>query len=345
MGITVRSNNFRADVSHTVDGKTQRWRQTFDNIVDAQAWMGVAKKAMINGQPEPQPNSGSTTTKFTFKAFADRCFNLHWKDKSQPVKKQKMIKAMVSFFGEKTLIEDITFEKITDFVLHCDEDKSMGGLGNAGGTINRKLSTISVIMKQAFKEGKIPKMPSIDKLKENGGRQRWLTKEEAKEMLEVAENYFCDLDLYHGMKVSLDTGVRAGELIKIRRQDITEQGLIIPVRKSKKLPTMIPLTTKARAILEVRCKMTNGDRLFPFGDSWYKTSFNNLKDSNKLAHLDLSDVCWHTLRHTTCSWLIQGGINLVRVQQLMGHSNISTTMRYAHLAPINSAEYISPLEE
>ena len=198
-------------------------------------------------------------------------------------------------------------------------------------------------MKQAYKEDKIPKLPDVDKQKEGGHRKDGL-EEEAKDILATAE-WMGNTDLYHAITVSLDTGVRASELLNIKRNDITDKGLIVPIRKSKKLPTMIPLTRKSRAILEVRCKMINGDRLFPYNDGWYKTPFNNLKKANRLQHLDLSDVCWHTLRHTTASWLVQRGTNLVKVQQIMGHSNISTTMRYAHLAPIDEAEYISPLEE
>ena len=91
--------------------------------------------------------------------------------------------------------------------------------------------------------------------------------------------------------------------------------------------------------------LKTGDRPFPYRNSWYKSDFKKLKKQPPLRHLDLSEVCWHTLRHTTASWLVQGGIDLVRVQQIMGHSNIGTTMRYVHLAPMKSEEYISPLEE
>jgi site-specific recombinase XerD len=44
-------------------------------------------------------------------------------------------------------------------------------------------------------------------------------------------------------------------------------------------------------------------------------------------------VVFHTLRHTYASWLVMSGVDLYTVQKLMGHSTISMTERYSHLAP------------
>ena len=51
--------------------------------------------------------------------------------------------------------------------------------------------------------------------------------------------------------------------------------------------------------------------------------------------LHLEDTCWHTWRHTTASRLVQGGMDIYKVKEWMGHEDIKMTMRYAHLAPTN----------
>jgi site-specific recombinase XerD len=53
-----------------------------------------------------------------------------------------------------------------------------------------------------------------------------------------------------------------------------------------------------------------------------------LKSAIKLA--GLSGITWHTFRHTFASRLTGSGVDLVTVKELLGHSTIATTMRYAH---------------
>ncbi|MCB2154951.1 tyrosine-type recombinase/integrase [bacterium] len=49
------------------------------------------------------------------------------------------------------------------------------------------------------------------------------------------------------------------------------------------------------------------------------------------AGLKERGVCFHTLRHTYASFLVKAGVDLPTIQQLMGHADIKTTMRYAHI--------------
>ena len=87
-------------------------------------------------------------------------------------------------------------------------------------------------------------------------------------------------------------------------------------------------------------KSSSEDRLFPFTTYWYRDHWDRLRHI-----LKLDDAPWHTLRHTTASRLVQKGVQLVVVKEIMGHKSIQITMRYAHLQPANLVYAKSVLEK
>ena len=56
-------------------------------------------------------------------------------------------------------------------------------------------------------------------------------------------------------------------------------------------------------------------------------------------------VVFHTLRHTYASWLVQNGVDLYTVKELMGHSTLPMTERYAHLSKENLKNAVKKLED
>ena len=70
--------------------------------------------------------------------------------------------------------------------------------------------------------------------------------------------------------------------------------------------------------------------------------------SKKFRHyadkIDLKEFTFHNLRDTYASWLVQQGLNLKIIQQLLGHESISTTLIYAHLAPDNITQAVKILD-
>ena len=92
----------------------------------------------------------------------------------------------------------------------------------------------------------------------------------------------------------------------------------------------VPLNDAALAVLEAKQAAKHGPYVFynPLtGDRFF-----DLKAGWKAAlrRAGLSGITWHTFRHTFASRLTNSGVDLVTVKELLGHSTINTTMRYAH---------------
>jgi len=70
-----------------------------------------------------------------------------------------------------------------------------------------------------------------------------------------------------------------------------------------------------------------------------RTAYENAVEAAKLH-----DVTFHTLRHTFASWATMRGVSLKELQELLGHSSPTMTMRYAHLAPDHLRSAVSRLD-
>ena len=85
---------------------------------------------------------------------------------------------------------------------------------------------------------------------------------------------------------------------------------------------------------------TSKDIVSPFQTYQYRDRWDRIH-----YILKLDDGVWHVLRNNTASRLVQTGVHLVTVKEIMGNKTITTTMRYGHLQPKNLQDAISVLEK
>jgi integrase len=141
--------------------------------------------------------------------------------------------------------------------------------------------------------------------------------------------------------LSLHTGMRAKELYSLTWGVVNFQNEFILVRDSKSGSRYVYLTEATKQILQ---NMYQGqpDSALIFknrkGQAVAKISNTYFRVVEKLGfNKDVSDsrdkVIFHTLRHTFASWHVQNGTDLYELKELMGHSTIQLTERYAHLRP------------
>ena len=173
----------------------------------------------------------------------------------------------------------------------------------------------------------------------NNGRIRFLTHEEAKQLLDTAARY--NGELHDMCLLCLYTGMRAGEMTALRWSDVNFEYGFITIRDSKNGSTrQVFMVDNIKEMLMNRKKTSLNVLIFPSnnGEQRVRVSkiFQRLADKlnlNERVEDSRHKVVFHTLRHTFASWLALQGETLLTIKELMGHKTLAMTMRYAHLIP------------
>lgn len=139
--------------------------------------------------------------------------------------------------------------------------------------------------------------------------------------------------------VSMHTGMRWGELTALAWSDVdlTARRITVRGRTAKSKQTRhLPLNAVAHDALSRWRHISDGLLVFPGRsggtmDNVYK-AFGGV-----LADAGINNFRWHDLRHHFASRLVQAGVDLNTVRELLGHADIKMTLRYAHLAPEHKA--------
>ena len=227
---------------------------------------------------------------------------------------------------------------------HLDNLKnSMLSLNKSARTIQYALAVFSQVWHLAEDREIVsgnPPMKKVQLPKFDNKRIRFLSKEEAHKLLEALRNH--SFVLYAQAILSLGCGLRAGEILSLCWTDIDMENDLIIIRDPKSGKNRHAyITDEVRSTLqELAVDKTSNGLIFP--TSVGTVSVQISKDFQKIVNeLHLNDnvvddrqkVVFHTLRHTFASWLVQAGTPIYTVANLMGHSTIAMTQRYAHLAP------------
>ncbi|NOH24431.1 site-specific integrase [Vibrio europaeus] len=135
---------------------------------------------------------------------------------------------------------------------------------------------------------------------------------------------------------AMNTGLRRGELLQLVWSDINldQRYLSVASKNSKSKKTrIVPLNDSVySALMQWRSQNLNKTFVFP---SQVDTPLSDIKKPwlRLLNKAQISDFKFHDLRHHFASKLVMAGVDLNTVRELLGHSDLKMTLRYAHLAP------------
>ena len=185
----------------------------------------------------------------------------------------------------------------------------------APATINRTLGAIKTALTIAYKKGMIPTDygDKIKRLPENNQRHTYLSIAEVKKLADC-----CSEQVRAAIWIALLTGCRRGEVLKLQQSDIRGDKLRILSGNTKMLKErMCPIVPALRPWLAYVPLQINFEGL--------KSGFAR---GRKKAEIDVN---FHDLRHSCASLLINIGVPLEVIRDILGHSTVKTTERNAHL--------------
>lgn len=340
MSIFKRGNKYWISIRYN----KQRYRLASPDTTlnGAKAYEALLRGKLAQGKPIMDKLEESSS----FSEFADKWFNTYVITNNKPSeqlnKKTAIRNHLKPFFGK------IDIDKIS--ALNIEEFKAQKQAeGKCNKSINNYLGMLSKCLHCAEEWGLIKNAPRTKHLKVPPQKFRFLTEEEYNKLLEEAQKI--NREFYEMVLFTLRTGVRVGELMALRWEDIDFDRQNITIRRS--IVNGIIGSPKS-----------NKSRQIPLSDDIFSVIRNkkrNLKDSNiwKMEtsrfslNRKLKRACrrfgfkvggWHDLRHTFASKLANNGVALQVIQALLGHSDLKMTQRYAHLEPLTLSDAIKTLE-
>jgi integrase len=224
--------------------------------------------------------------------------------------------------------------------------------GIADSTINRDVAALRAAMSRAVDWGLIEANPlkPLKQIKtDRQGVVRYLDTAEERRLLAALDQLPAGKRLRPMVLVSMHTGLRWGELAALRWPDCDLQTRLLTVRGegAKSGQTRyIPLNDTAHAALAAWAAHCQADADADLDGLTFPGKAGTLDNVRKswatlLKTAGIKDFRWHDLRHHFASRLVQNGVDLNTVRELMGHADIKMTLRYSHLAPEHRAAAVA----
>ena len=254
---------------------------------------------------------------------------------------------LITYFVEKKNMKltDITFENVTkemilDFLNYLEEKK------NSIRTRNQRLAAIHSFYQYCSVDEiehmeNIQKILSIKTKKYEKKVQEYLTKEEVQTLLaridtstKIGRRNLLVLSLLY------DTAARAEEIIHLKLEDIRlEEQLVILTGKGNK-QRIVPIMENTRKLIIQYLKENKIESGYLLkSDTTYSMLYHLFLKLNQTSIIS-KKITSHTLRRSRATHLLEAGVNILYIQELLGHEDISTTQEYAKVIEKNKIEAI-----
>ena len=266
--------------------------------------------------------------------------------------KRLYLKAFFAYLEEnKTFtLEEIQAKNIAEYYKILQQKRSFkNGELLTKESVNGRMRSLQKYFGYLLELGTLEKNPAsgfIFPFEKQRSERIIFTQNQIQELYEKAE----DLQERNILNIAYGCGLRAGEMVRINKEDINLQENLVVVEKGKNNKRrIIPISEKIKQELQefiiVQSKMYNvqstENALFINIEDrrMQVTSFNRIlkkllkktEFGKKFTKSELQKIGIHTLRHSIATHLLENGMKLEQVQYFLGHNQIETTEIYTHI--------------
>lgn len=351
MKIWKEGDGWRIDLTVRIDGRDCRIRRTvFGSRRKVEQWVADIRNAAKAGRlraPEDPAEGGATARPLPFRKFAWEWFETYPKangNKPSEVTNKEIILRLhlVPFFDNKDMREFT--------ILDVDRYKAAKVTDLSAKTVNNHVVVLKKLFNSAVEWGRMDHNPiaNAKKLRAEEYEWDWLNREESEAFLAK-----CDERWYPFFATLLWTGMRLGEALALRWEDIVWRSETIRVRRSLYRGQYvapksgkgrdIPMNTRLIDVLK-GLRHLKGELVFCTADGKSLDPANIKRPmATALKRAGLRQVRVHDLRHSFASQMVAAGVPLKAVQELLGHADIKMTLRYSHLGPSDRRNAVETL--
>jgi integrase len=221
------------------------------------------------------------------------------------------------------------------------KDITRYGRPPAKATINRELALLKHLFTKAIEWGLVSSDPTkkVKLFPEKPNKLRVLSNDEFQKLHDAASDFLKPI-----LVIAVNTGMRRNEILNLTWDDIDLVRRHIYIGDSKNNERrIIPINETLFRTLKALKKSSQNKYLFANRNGGavksVKKAFWGALRRSGIAHCRL-----HDLRHTFASNLVMAGVDIVTVQELMGHKDISMTKRYSHPTPQHKKQAVERLK-
>lgn len=331
---------------YTPDGKLKG--KTFPTYKDAKDYLAKIQVAKRERR-YPEIFNVKKETLTTFNELADEYVDAFQTQKGFANHKAHVILDLRERYGDWKLSQ-ITRKELERYrndikATPTPPGTAMAGTQRSDGTVNGYLSTFRHLLSKAVEWDMLEENPFTKgarlAFKLDNQRKKYLSEDQIDDLLSESLPHLKPI-----VETALNTGMRRGELLglkwdQVRNGQIYLEGCMCKSGKGRQIPVNERLDEIFRELRQKNQLIS----AYVFCDSHgrrYKEVTRSFKAACKRAGIE--DFRFHDLRHTFASRLVMNGVNLKAIQELLGHANITMTMRYAHLSQAHLRDAVGVLD-